>query len=64
MLLVTPCSKLNKDGVYMKDYQIKSLRELIKAYGDHKTDVEISQLLAVPLNQVSQERKKLLTESK
>lgn len=48
----------------MKEYQIKSLRELIKAYGEHKTDMEISQLLAIPLNQVSQERKKLLTQSK
>ena len=47
----------------MKGIQIKNLRDLIKAYGDHKSDLEISQMLSIPLDQVSKERSGLLSQS-
>lgn len=48
----------------MREYQIKSLKELIKAYGNHKSDLEISQLLDIPLEKVSEERRELQSQSK
>lgn len=48
----------------MKGTQIKNLRDLIKAYGEHKSDVEISQMLSIPVEQVSKERRELLSQSK
>ncbi|WP_156943662.1 hypothetical protein [Alkaliphilus transvaalensis] len=43
----------------MNNDKINSLKDLIIAYGNQKTDQEISQLLDIPLDKVKDEREKV-----
>ena len=43
----------------MRNHRINNLKDLIKVYGNQKTDQEIAEMLAIPLDQVENERKKI-----
>jgi len=43
----------------MKENKITNLKEFMMAYGGKKSDIEISQMLSVPIEQVKSERGKM-----
>lgn len=43
----------------MRQNKITNLKEFIMAYGSTKSDIEISQMLSVPIEQVRSERGKI-----
>jgi len=53
--------KVHKRGwcLSMKENKITNLKEFMMAYGSKKSDIEISQMLSVPIEQVKSERGKM-----
>jgi len=47
----------------MKENKITNLKEFLVAYGSKKSDIEISQMLSVPIEQVKSERGKISFEN-
>lgn len=47
----------------MKKNKITNLKEFLMAYGNKKSDMEISQMLSVPIEQVKSERGKISYEN-
>ncbi|WP_156774365.1 hypothetical protein [Alkaliphilus oremlandii] len=43
----------------MAHKRITNLKEFLLAYGSKKSDLEISQMLSVPIEQIKDERKKM-----
>lgn len=47
----------------MRENKITNLKEFLMAYGSKKSDIEISQMLSVPIEQVKSERGKISFEN-
>ena len=43
----------------MSNSQVKNLKDLVRIYGNQKTDVEISQLLDIPIERITSLRANL-----
>ncbi|WP_192930123.1 hypothetical protein [Alkaliphilus pronyensis] len=43
--------------------QVKTLKDLLKTYGDQKSDTEISQMLGISIDKVKSERSKINKDS-
>jgi len=47
----------------MKEYKITNLKEFLMSYGSKKSDIEISQMLSIPIEQIKSERGKISFEN-
>lgn len=47
----------------MRENKITNLKEFLVAYGNKKSDMEISQMLSVPIEQVRSERQQISSEN-
>ena len=47
----------------MKQNKITNLKEFLMAYGSKKSDIEISKMLSIPIEQVKSERRKISFEN-
>ena len=47
----------------MKKNKINTLKEFLLAYGNKKSDIEISEMLSLPIEQVKSERGKISSEN-
>ncbi len=46
----------------MSNSQVKNLKDLVRIYGNQKTDTEIAQLLDIPIERISSLRRNLCGE--
>ncbi len=47
----------------MKKNKISTLKDFLLAYGNKKSDIEISEMLSLPIEQIKSERGKIASEN-
>lgn len=57
--IITKATKISK-VVALLPHKITNLKNFIEAYGNRKSDVEISQMLDISIDQVKKQRKEVL----